>query len=102
MKPVNRNPLFSQAIPQTLKGIADSFQSLIRQLLNVFGEYAQRINNLYPKDGSENMEYITLTSSVSAPAVVSSKAFIYIDSSDGDLKVKFKNGDVQVIATVSV
>ncbi len=102
MRPVNESPFLPQAKPSTLGGVVNWIGDITKQLFSMFAEYGRRLNNVYPKDGSENMEYVTLTSSVSAPASAASKAFIYVDSSDGDLKVKFKNGDIQVIATVSV
>ena len=36
---------------------------------------------------------------VTAPATISGKAFIYVDTADGDLKVKFGDGTVKTIAT---
>jgi len=45
-----------------------------------------RINTLYMLDG------------VSAPSTASGWAIIYVDGSDGDLKVKFSDGHVTVIA----
>ena len=45
-----------------------------------------RINTLYKLDG------------VSAPSTASGWAIIYVDGSDGDLKVKFGDGTVTVIA----
>ena len=45
-----------------------------------------RINTLYMLDG------------VSAPSTASGWAIIYVDGSDGDLKVKFGDGKVTVIA----
>ena len=40
-----------------------------------------------------------LTDGISAPATVSGLAQLYVDTSDGDLKVKFGDGTVKTIAT---
>ena len=42
---------------------------------------------------------ISINSSVTAPAAVSGRAILFVDSSDGDLKVRFPNGTVKTIAT---
>lgn len=43
--------------------------------------------------------YAAVVDSITAPATVSGKALIYVDSADGDLKVKFGDGTVKTIAT---
>jgi hypothetical protein len=45
--------------------------------------------------------YISIADGVSAPATLGSYAHIYVDSADGDLKVKFGDGHVATIATDS-
>ena len=105
MKHVNKDPLFPKLIGGGLSNVgqlAATLQNLMERLYTYFNEYAFRLNRVYPKDGSENADFLAITSSVSAPATDATRAVIYVDTSDGDLKVKFKNGDVQVIATVSV
>lgn len=42
---------------------------------------------------------VRLTDGVAAPATVSGAAFIYVDTADGDLKVKFGDGTVKTIVT---
>jgi hypothetical protein len=42
---------------------------------------------------------LQLTDGVTAPSTVSGNASIYIDSSDGDLKIKFGDGTVKTIST---
>lgn len=43
--------------------------------------------------------YLGIEDGVTAPATVSGRTFLYVDSSDGDLKVKFGDGTVKTIAT---
>lgn len=40
-----------------------------------------------------------LVDGVTAPSTVSGKAFIYVDTADGDLKIKFGDGTVKTIVT---
>ena len=40
----------------------------------------------------------SLVDGVTAPATAAGKASIYVDSADGDLKVKFADGTTKVIA----
>lgn len=40
----------------------------------------------------------SFTDGVTAPATASGKASIYVDSADGDLKVKFGDGTTKVLA----
>jgi len=42
---------------------------------------------------------VAIVDGVTAPATASGKAFIYVDTADGDLKVKFGDGTVKTIAT---
>jgi len=42
---------------------------------------------------------MAIVDGVTAPATVSGKAFIYVDTADGDLKVKFGDGTVKTLAT---
>ena len=46
-------------------------------------------------------QHLALVDAVSAPSTSANHALIYVDSSDGDLKVKFKDGTVKTIATDS-
>lgn len=43
--------------------------------------------------------YVAVVDAITAPATVSGKALIYVDSADGDLKVKFGDGTVKTLAT---
>lgn len=45
--------------------------------------------------------HISILDGVSAPSTVAGRAFIYVDSADGDLKVKFGDGTVKTLATDS-
>jgi len=42
---------------------------------------------------------ISLPDGVTAPATVTGQTFLYVDSADGDLKVKFGDGTIKTIAT---
>jgi parallel beta-helix repeat protein len=42
---------------------------------------------------------MAIVDGITAPSTVSGKAFIYVDTADGDLKVKFGDGTVKTIAT---
>ena len=44
------------------------------------------------------LNLIYLTDGVTAPSTVAGWALIYVDTADGDLKVKFGDGHVEVIA----
>lgn len=46
-------------------------------------------------------EGVSVIDGVTAPSTVTGRAIIYVDSADGDLKVKFADGHVAVIATDS-
>lgn len=50
-------------------------------------------------DGTQALDKLTITDGVSVPDTESGKAFIYVDSADGDLKVKFGDGTVKTITT---
>lgn len=43
--------------------------------------------------------YVAVKDSMAAPATVAGVAHIYVDSADGDLKIKFGDGTVKVITT---
>ena len=102
MNRIDENPLLPKLIAITTEGIAKTLRTLLVRLSNLLSESAFRLNAAYLKDGHENMEYVALTSSVSVPPDDTTRAVIYVDSISGDLSIKFKNGDIQVIATVSV
>ena len=53
-----------------------------------------------PTGGVEpsNVEYLTLTDGASVPTTAAGRTFLYVDSADGDLKVKFGDGTVKTIS----
>jgi hypothetical protein len=48
---------------------------------------------------SGSFNQLSIIDGVSAPSTVSGSALIYVDSADGDLKIKFGDGTVKTIAT---
>ena len=46
-----------------------------------------------------NMSYLSIEDGLTAPSAATGKALIYVDSADGDLKVKFSDGVTKTIAT---
>lgn len=54
-RPVPERPAFPQAIPPSLHGIITTYGSLVKAMLQVFGEYGFRLNRALPKDGTEAM-----------------------------------------------
>jgi hypothetical protein len=42
---------------------------------------------------------MAIVDGITAPATVSGKTFIYVDTADGDLKVKFGDGTIKTIST---
>ena len=55
--------------------------------------------NTNENDGGCNFDSIQLTDGVSAPSSTASIAKMYVDTSDGDLKVVFADGTVKTIVT---
>jgi hypothetical protein len=58
----------------------------------IIGNSATRVNNVFTNK-------MTLTDGISAPSTISGFAQIYVQSSDGDLKIKFGDGTVKTIVT---
>lgn len=52
-----------------------------------------------PSGGLVTAPFFGLTDGVSAPSTASGKALLYVDTADGDLKVKFGDGTVKTIVT---
>lgn len=52
---VEERPFLPQAVPRTFHGVVRFTEELIRQLVNIFGQYGFRLNAVLPKDGSEVM-----------------------------------------------
>ena len=48
---------------------------------------------------SGSFNQLSIIDGVSAPSTVSGSALIYVDSADGDLKIKFGDGTVKTIVT---
>ena len=69
---------------------ADSVLNLIRDL---------RINVRDDLDSIISDDALCLDDGVTAPSTLSGTAFVYVDTSDGDLKVKFGDGTTKTIAT---
>ena len=59
-----------------------------------FGDSTHRWSTCFVK-------YLTLIDGITAPTNITGHAHIYVDTADGDLKVKFANGFVAVIAADS-
>lgn len=55
--------------------------------------------NLHVSGGYLRAPYIQITDGVTTPGTVSGQASIYVDSADGDLKIKFGDGTVKTIVT---
>jgi hypothetical protein len=53
----------------------------------------------WDKSGDVNINTIAVTDGVTAPDPVVGRAFIYVDTADGDLKIKFGDGTIKTIAT---
>ena len=75
-----------------------------KQLENLLVKTQQRLAAAERKiEDLEAAEYnrlnlIYLTDGVTAPSTATGWALIYVDTADGDLKVKFGDGHVEVIA----
>jgi hypothetical protein len=52
-----------------------------------------------PRVNSADAVYLTIKDGVTPPSAVVGEAYIYVDSADGDLKVKFGDGTIKTIAT---
>lgn len=62
---------------------------------SIWRKIIERLNNIIAGD----WDGIYLTDGVPAPNNVPTKAVIYIDAADGDLKIKFGDGTIKTIAT---
>jgi hypothetical protein len=58
-------------------------------------ELAEKINQLVTLF---NRGIVSINDGITAPDTVSGSAFIYVDTADGDLKVKFGDGIVKTIS----
>lgn len=66
---------------------ADTVTNIIKNLLTQI------------KDDFEQMDSLYLTDGITAPSAVAGKALVYIDTSDGDLKIIFSDSTVRTIVT---
>ncbi len=53
----------------------------------------------WDKEGNVDTKTIAVTDGITAPSTISGQAIIYVDTADGDLKVKFGDGTVKTLAT---
>lgn len=60
---------------------------------------SQEITGVWTFTSTAVFNYLSVTDGITAPATVTGKALIYVDTSDGDLKVKFGDGTVKTIVT---
>lgn len=70
------------------EGLANRLIKEIAQLKKILSEIRTK-----PKRGLE------LTDGITAPSAVTGRAIIYVDTADGDLKVKFGDGTTKTIST---
>ena len=75
----------SEPVEFVLEKMLDRINGLERRLSELESSEYNHVNRLYLTDG------------VSAPSTDSGWAIIYVDTSDGDLKVKFGDGTVKTI-----
>ena len=74
------------------------------QIETVLEQMLQQIDSLEKKiESLESAEYnrvnvLYLTDGMTAPSTASGWALLYVDTADGDLKVKFGDGHVETIA----
>jgi len=72
-------------------------ERLLEQMQREIDDLNKRIEALESAEYNRN-NTLYLLDGVSAPSTASGWAIIYVDGSDGDLKVKFGDGKVTVIA----
>jgi hypothetical protein len=63
--------------------------------LDIIADLRRRVAALEAADGAPL--YLVLRDGVTAPTAVTGLALIYVDTSDGDLKVKFGDGTTKTI-----
>ncbi len=72
-------------------------ERLLEQMQRQISELEKRVEVLETAEYSR-FNTVYLLDGVSAPSTASGWAILYVDGSDGDLKVKFGDGTVTVIA----
>lgn len=70
---------------------------LLEQMQREIGKLEKRVEALETAEYNRNNS-LYLLDGITAPSTASGWAIIYVDGSDGDLKVKFGDGTVTVIA----
>ena len=69
-----------------------------RALLSTIADLRKRIERLEAREliGNSAVTF-AITDGVTAPDAVSGQAILYVDSADGDLKVRFGDGTIKTI-----
>ena len=74
-----------------------NIERVLEQMQRQIDQQEKKIESLEASEYNR-MNILYLTDGVTAPDTVSGWALIYVDTADGDLKVKFGDGKVTVIA----
>ena len=74
-----------------------NIERVLEQMQRQIDQQEKKIESLEASEYNR-MNILYLTDGVTAPDTVSGWALIYVDGADGDLKVKFGDGQVTVIA----
>lgn len=69
------------------------------QLSNTLRLYFAAVNNAVNEAIKVPKDRLELTDGVTVPVTTGGRALIYVDSTDGDLKIKFSDGTVKTIIT---
>ena len=72
-------------------------EALLEQMQREINKLAKRQETLEAQEYNRN-NTLYMLDGINAPGTVSGWAIIYVDKADGDLKVKFGDGTVTVIA----
>jgi hypothetical protein len=83
--------LATDGVDRYMVGVAGEMEP-VADNAQVFGSPTKRMNNMF----SNRM---TLIDGVTAPGTVTGHASLYVDTADGDLKIKFGDGTVKTIVT---
>jgi hypothetical protein len=73
---------------------------LLEQMQRQIDQLDKRIESLEASEYNR-MNLMYLTDGITAPSTASGWAILYVDTADGDLKVKFGDGHVETIAVDS-
>jgi hypothetical protein len=68
----------------------------MRSLIEKINRLEQRVGQL---EGQESASIVSLKDGVTAPTASTGTAYIYVDTSDGDLKVRYGDNVTKTIAT---